>query len=204
MTDDASGASALLRAALLAPGDATLAALAAAGPGAVGAFRDWLSRGLELDLPRGLGRDFADDVGVVSAFLADTFPDAYVAAFNSPRWRSTSWVLVALGRTGSPAVRPLLVEALHTDESEFIRLSAAIALRHLPGVDTVAALVRALDDPHPLVRYHAIHSLGAVGHEAVLARLRRLAAESADRAITDAAATAVRMLTQRLGRGDDG
>lgn len=188
-----------MRDALLRPDEKTLATLAAAGPGAVLAFRDWLAGDLDLDLPRGLGRDFGDQVQLVSDLLAERFPGEYVAAFDEPRWRSTSWVISGLGRTGSPAVRPLLVALLRSREPELVRLHAAIALRHVPGADTVAALLDVLDDPEYLVRYHAIESLGAVGDERVLARLLPLAADPPNRGIGAAAAAAVRAISDRVG-----
>ena len=62
--------------------------------------------------------------------------------------------------TGDPDWASVLVAVLAGDESEYVRLDAAVALSAFPPVpSTVAALARAVSDSGYLIRYHSANTL---------------------------------------------
>lgn len=189
----------LLRDAVVQGEPENLEALARSGPVAVEGFRDWLAGDRTIPLPAGNDQGHIDSTMELSAFLGTRFPGQYLAAFNNARWISSTFVLCGLGYTRRAEARAILIEALASQPSEFTRLSAAMALRKIPGHDSVRALLRALDDPDYLVQYQAVESLGVIGDRAVLDRLMPLATDPPNRGIGSAAASAVKSLAERLG-----
>jgi hypothetical protein len=189
----------LLVGAIIAADDSGFEALVAAGPAGVEAFRSWLAGERKVQIPRGRDRELIDNTAALSARLAEQFPEAFLAAFNSPRWVNESFVLIGLGYTGRPEAKPLLIQALGSRASSDVRLNAAIALAHLPGADATGALIEALDDKEYLVQYHSIRSLGQIGDRAALDRLLTLAADPPNRGIAIVTSEAVARLADRLG-----
>jgi HEAT repeat protein len=62
--------------------------------------------------------------------------------------------------TGDPAWAEPIVSVLHRDESEYVRLDAAMALAPFPPSDAlVAAVAQGVRDPAYLVRYHSANTL---------------------------------------------
>ena len=82
------------------------------------------------------------------------------------RW----WAARALAALPIGEVIPLLLQALQ-DKDAPVRQCAALGLRQHADMRAIAGLVRALDDPDPLVRRLAGEALEAVGGEAVPALL---------------------------------
>lgn len=104
-----------------------------------------------------------------------------------------------LDRLDTPAVLPLIRQLL-TDANDDVRLRAVevLARRADTSEDTVAALVRAVEDRTPKVRRAAIDALGKlnVGTDAVLAALAA-ATEDADKKVAERAGVALRKLTPK-------
>jgi len=71
------------------------------------------------------------------------------------------WVAQALfAVTRDPSWAGPIAEVLHGDESEFVRLDAAMALAHFPPTEAlVAAVAEGVRDPAYLVRYHSANTL---------------------------------------------
>ena len=187
----------LLTTAIIDGSDHSYEAFGANGPATVRHFRDYLSGARQIPLPRVSDpRGHMDNETGLSCWLARRYPEEYLATFNSTEWLGYSDVVLGLGCTRLPAATPTLIAVLEGDGDVWVRLSAARSLRHLPGDDTVVALVRALDDREYLVQYHAIGSLGEVGDRAVLDLLRPRVS-SPNRGIALAATEAVTKLTER-------
>jgi hypothetical protein len=188
----------LLTTAIIDGSDHSYEAFGAIGPAALRHFRDYLSGARQIPLPRVSDpRGQMDNETGLSCWLGGRYPEEYLATFNSTEWLRFADVVTGLGCTRLPAATATLIAVLEGDGDVWVRLSAARSLRHLPGDDTVRALLRALDDGEYLVQYHAIGSLGAVGDRAVLDRLRPLVS-SPHRGIALVAAEAVAKLTERF------
>lgn len=190
----------LLRTAFVNGDEPSLSALVAAGPAAVQAFKAFLTR--ELDLSLHTGRPLVDNITAASCELASAFPDEYLDAFNSSSWSDNTYALAGLGCTGRREARPILAEALSSGPSWSVRQDAAVALRYIPGPESVKALVRALDDPHHLVQYSALLSLAEIGDKSALSHIIPLQT-SERRSISDAATDAVNSIRERLGLEDE-
>jgi HEAT repeat protein len=185
---------ALLRQALIEGTEATVRALTAAGPDAIGVFEAFLSGSVDLGLPN-VGRDEVDNLMTVSLTLARAYPAQYVGTFNSARWQDNGTVLAGLGYTADPAVVAVLVAALSGDGGWPTRMDAARALRYLPGPESQAALIRGLGDSQGLVRHHAAQALGVIGDEAALSPLEALIAD--DPARSSVARRSIELIRER-------
>ena len=104
-----------------------------------------------------------------------------------------------LDRLDTPAVLPLIRQLL-ADANDDVRLRAVevLARRADASDETIAALVRAVEDRTPKVRRAAIDALGKlnVGTDAVLAALSA-ATEDADKKVAERAGVALRKLTPK-------
>ena len=65
----------------------------------------------------------------------------------------------AWARHGGPAAVPALSEALRKDAAHDVRLAALRALAKIPGLESVAAVSPALEDPDPAMQYRAVQAL---------------------------------------------
>jgi HEAT repeat protein len=112
-----------------------------------------LRLGLAEDDP--LAAEAVGELGL-TAFVQEL--EALVAtSSDSTRVRLASSLRVL---TGEQRWSRVLVEVLLGRDHWSTRLDAAIALRHFsPTMDLIAALVRGVEDPEYLVRYHAANSL---------------------------------------------
>ncbi len=179
--------------ALTGSGTDSLEALMEAGPDIVEELRAYLAK--EFKLPHRIdGLTLADLITELSIQIARQFPDAFLSTFDNARWKDNSVALSGLGATRRPQARELLIQALHGSESWGVRVDAAAALSDIPGRESVDALIVALNDPHYLVQYNAIRSLGTLGDTTALDRLYPLA-NSDNRAISGAAEAAISALT---------
>ena len=163
-----------LRDALASSDEATLARWAATGPDGIDVLRRELSGPPSVEPSReGVHpRDVLDNLTAAIAAIAEAEPDAYLTAFAGEEWRSNGLVLVGLGRIDDPeATRRLAAGARAGDVNA--RIDAAMGLGRRPDPVATAALVRLLDDPDYLVRYHALRSLAAIGDASALVALDR-------------------------------
>jgi HEAT repeat protein len=139
-------------------------------PSASGALRTLLadpSPELREEAARGLGPFSGDDV--VEALLGALARDAHLPVRCA--------AVEALGMIGSPRSSGRLIELLGDGgEAAALRADAAEALAHVRDERIVGALLGALDDGSPLVRYAAAYALGQQGDARALPALRRLAA----------------------------
>lgn len=85
--------------------------------------------------------------------LASTFD-----ALGSDAWAARSAAAAALLALGPAAVPTLVAGAAHPDRR--VRAECVALMDHLADRRCSAALLAALTDPSPLVRRHAVHSLG--------------------------------------------
>ena len=174
----------LLRTAVVRGNVSAMDALVSAGPAAVESFHDWLEVVRPSDLPPGTdSRVVLDNMRTVSGRLATQFPSEFVAAFQAPRWRSSSEVLYGFGKVQDPWVQPILIEVLLGDAHWSVRTTTASALASFPGDESVQALLAVLDDPEYLVQYHAIRALGTIGNRAALDRLQAIALDPPNRGV---------------------
>lgn len=60
---------------------------------------------------------------------------------------------------GGPQAVPLLSEAARKDGSHDVRLAALRSLAKIPGLESVAAIAPALEDPDPAMQYRAVQAL---------------------------------------------
>jgi len=193
----------LLRVAIVDGSDPSFEAYGRVGALAVHHFRDYMAGARDIQLPDAPDpRGQLDNTRSVSCWLAGRCPEEYLAIFNSTQWLEHDEIVMGLGYTRLPAAKRTLIAVLAGNQGAWVRLSAARTLRHLPGGDTVRALLGAIDDPEYLVQYQAIESLGIVGDRAALDRLKSLIGSS-NRGIALAAADSVKRLAERFG-SDEG
>ncbi|WP_033344343.1 HEAT repeat domain-containing protein [Catenuloplanes japonicus] len=95
----------------------------------------------------------------------DLAPPGAAGLLRSAAERADGRFLIRLAEalftlTGDPSWASSLISVLQGDDSEYVRLDAAIALRDFPPVPpTVAAVTAAIGDPAFLVRNHAADTL---------------------------------------------
>jgi HEAT repeat protein len=140
-------------------------------------------------------------LGTADSPIADALVEAVV---HDPATPVRAAAIHALGILGGASAAPTLlalVEDHHADPE--LRADAAEACAHMTDSRIVDALLDALDDPSPLVRYAAAYSLGQQGDAKAVARLEEVAAR--DEAVTpwgtvaSSAAQALEALAQRGG-----
>jgi HEAT repeat protein len=79
-------------------------------------------------------------------------------------------------------VRRLVQDTLETrTEHPLVRAEAAEGLGGFRAPSTSSALLAALEDPSPVVRYSAIHALSELGEQRAVPKLERLAREDGSR-----------------------
>jgi len=66
------------------------------------------------------------------------------------------------------------------DKAALVRASAAEALGRIADASATHPLRKALTDPDPGVRWHAVHALGAVGDKAVVPALEPLLCDATE------------------------
>lgn len=159
---------------VLASGDRrTVDRWVSGGRVAVDELHGELSGERRCELPPGTSdREVIDNLAMACAAIADAEPAAYLDAFGDPVFRSNTFVLDGFGFVADPRVTAWLVDAAG-DESEWVRMSAAIALgrpAHATSAPTLAAL---LDDEAYLVRYHALKGLAQNADKRCEPALRR-------------------------------
>jgi HEAT repeat protein len=82
----------------------------------------------------------------------------FLIALASRDWRERDAAAEALAALGEGAVETLLAGIAHDDEQ--VRAQCAALMDHLADERCIDPLARALTDPSPTVRRHAVHSLG--------------------------------------------
>jgi hypothetical protein len=81
--------------------------------------------------------------------------------------------LFLLHERGSEAVEPL-IETLYTDVDVDARYGAARVLGMIGDARSIPALIKALSDQEPSVRYWAVDALGNLGAQSALGAIRKL------------------------------
>lgn len=136
-------------------------------PGALRTLLTDPSPRLREEAARGLRLCSGDDVvdALLDALAGDASPPVRTAAVE------------ALGVISSPRSSGRLIELLQDGgEAAELRADAAEALAHVRDERVIDALLGALDDASPLVRYAAAYALGQQRDARALPALRRLAA----------------------------
>ncbi|WP_336208697.1 HEAT repeat domain-containing protein [Nonomuraea sp. LPB2021202275-12-8] len=120
-------------------------------------------------------------------------PALYVESGGDHRLRrSMAWLC---GRI--PDVRAdSLLEILLGDEDAYVRGQAVDSLGRMANANAAPALLRALEDPSHRVRAHAATALGRLGVRSARPALERHAASDGVACVRDAAAAALRTLSQ--------
>lgn len=84
-----------------------------------------------------------------------------VKVFDGNNYRLQREVAMLIGELRSPGGRPVLVKCLNSQiKFPYLRATCAIALRWIPGEESINALKKALKSDDPDVRYEAAESLG--------------------------------------------
>jgi len=151
-------------------------------------------------------------LGVLSEVaIVDARPELGELLLKDPMVRIRAAAAFALGNQRSPAVAPLLAQALRDDDVN-VRFEAASALGRSPAKGVVPELLRALTDRDEDVRAAVLEALAATGDErAVDSALRRATRDPVPRVRGVAAvalanlraAVAVEPLIERLGIEND-
>ncbi|MCA9562575.1 MAG: HEAT repeat domain-containing protein, partial [Myxococcales bacterium] len=128
--------------------------------------------------------------------VESAIPDLIAAWENENLERMQPFFAIALGLLGDDRGQELLQAYLRTPE---IRNHAAVALAGIgQGEAALFELEFALDDPDPLVRFHAIRALALIGPSRIEEHLRRMS-EDPDENVA-AYATRELLRLQRRGR----
>lgn len=144
---------------VIARGDGATAQAWATSPASIDELRAELVGGRRTDVPDGVsGRDAVDNLGVAVQTCARSHPDLFLAAFDDPRSRDSTFVLSGLGAIDHQVAAARLIGALSNSDCS-VRVAAAIGLGRQSDPSAAPALVAALDDTEYLVRYHALRGL---------------------------------------------
>jgi cellulose synthase operon protein C len=119
-------------------------------------------------------------------------------AASSRHPRERIGLIALLGRTGSPRAAPALTRILDGTDDPVTRRAAARALGWTPSAASARALLTALTDPEPEVRFEAAVALGRSGAGTVASPLLRRY-ERAPRQDRGAIATALAGVVGRAG-----
>lgn len=158
----------LFRGVLFDGTDQAIEAWIASGPDAVRRLQAELSGESRVEIPEGMhSRDFLDNLTWACHLLGAAHPDEFLDTFMSPDWYGNPFVISGLGGTLHPRATRRLMRLL-TNDDEWVRVNAAVALcghRHR-GLRSV--LLSAMDDPSNLVRYHVEERLEELGQTSSL------------------------------------
>lgn len=84
---------------------------------------------------------------------------------NDPNPTVQEAAVEAVGRLGSPQNALLLAAIADSKRPEMVRVTAIEAIARLRGTQAVPALLRLLDDPDPLIRWHTAVTLSELADE---------------------------------------
>lgn len=117
-------------------------------------------------------------------------------ALNSSDWHVRSEAAKELLALGTGAVETLVVGVSHP--SQRVRAECVALMDHLADERCSASLIAALRDPSPLVRRHAVHSLGCQRCKAVPLEMD-VVGLLVERVLTDASPRVRRVAVHQLG-----
>jgi hypothetical protein len=150
---------------LLDGSDEAIANWIATGAEAVRRLHRELTGERRVVLPKGTpDRLFLDNLTWASHEVAGAFPDQFLATFADRRWDEDPFVCSGLGAICRPEVTERLMRIL-ASQDQWLRLSAAVALRDHRHPNLKAALEDALRDPDYLVRHHVEERLAELDDE---------------------------------------
>lgn len=179
--------------------DERLAAWAATGRDGLLFLRDVLAGSRPAPWSGVDSRTMVDNVPAAAAAIARANPEDFLQVFEDPRWEGGSAITAGLGEIDDERATERLVRVA-ASLNETRQMEAAIALRGHASAASARTLCQLLGSRDMLVRYHAVRSLAAVGDEATLPALERLAERfPGEREIAEAVAGLIR---GRIERGE--
>jgi hypothetical protein len=150
---------------LLEGTDEAIALWLGTGAGAVRRLHQELTGEQRVVVPKGTpDRLLLDNLTWASHEVAGAFPDEFLATFADNHWDEDPFVCSGLGAIHRPEVTERLMRIL-TNQDQWLRVSAAAALRDHRHPNLKAVLEDALQDPDYLVRYHVEERLGELDDE---------------------------------------
>ena len=148
-----------------------LAAWAASGRNGLLVLRSELTRS-ELGRWEGVHpKDAIDSLGEATAAIAAKHPDAFLEVFADSTFDDNGFVLRGLAAIDDRRATERLLIAARSEDS-WRRLDGAIGLGGRNDPAAVDALLRLIDDPEYLVRYHALRGLAAARNPRAVGTLR--------------------------------
>lgn len=93
--------------------------------------------------------------------------------FTDPNPNVQEAAIEAVGLLGTLQEVPLLMAVVEGKSSEMVRIAAIAAIHRLRGSLAVPTLLKRLDDPNPLIRWHAAKALSDLADETSVSTLTR-------------------------------